>query len=597
MKHGFTYYFFFGFGMILFYLSAGITKMDAQKSFEVKLNAIELLEDLTIVPPKKATDSLDLILQFRKTLRQLNDKGYLAASINKIERFDSSFHVNLEPGAQYTWLRIDPGNVPAAFLESSGFNPVLLKKKAIYFPELSAIMHSIIDVYANNGHPFARIHLDSIEIRDNMVSAKLNLTKNKIFRFDSISIISTEQISSKYLENLLGIQKGKLYDQSKISAIPSKLKSVTFLQIEESPIIQFKGNSVIVQLNLKAKKNSRFDILIGILPDNKAANKVRITGDIQAELYNKLGQGEFASLRYKSNSAIKQELSLDLDYPYLFNLPFGINSAFKLYRNAEENRDIDFDFGVQYRFANFRNFKLFWKNTSSRLIGVDTEKIILEQRLPANLDVQLNAIGLAFETNTLNYVFNPRSGFKMKIEGTGGLKEVIPNLEILSLKTEQLDFSNSYDTLRSGYQFSLQTYYAHYLPVGNLIAVKLANASGIKIAEYALYLNESFRIGGSKLLRGFDEESIYARSYSVFTLESRLLISTNSYFFIFGDYGFIQRTLALNKLWDRTYGLGAGLSFDTGSGILLVSAAVGSQMQQALDFNSSKIHLGYVSLF
>ncbi len=55
-----------------------------------------------------------------------------------------------------------------------------------------------------------------------------------------------------------------------------------------------------------------------------------------------------------------------------------------------------------------------------------------------------------------------------------------------------------------------------------------------------VFRNELFEIGGYKLLRGFNEESIYANSYEIGTLEYRLLTGINSYLFTFADIGFAK---------------------------------------------------------
>ena len=53
--------------------------------------------------------------------------------------------------------------------------------------------------------------------------------------------------------------------------------------------------------------------------------------------------------------------------------------------------------------------------------------------------------------------------------------------------------------------------------------------------------NELFQIGGNKLLRGFDEASIFTPTYSILSLEYRLALGKNSYFQMpFIDAGFVS---------------------------------------------------------
>jgi hemolysin activation/secretion protein len=109
--------------------------------------------------------------------------------------------------------------------------------------------------------------------------------------------------------------------------------------------------------------------------------------------------------------------------------------------------------------------------------------------------------------------------------------------------------------------------------------------------------NEQYRLGGSRLMRGFDEESLFATRYMVGTLEYRLLIGRNSYFYTFGDAGYIQNFTRTTRASDTPIGFGAGITFETKVGLFGVSLAVGKQAANPIDFRNVKTHFGYVSLF
>jgi len=111
------------------------------------------------------------------------------------------------------------------------------------------------------------------------------------------------------------------------------------------------------------------------------------------------------------------------------------------------------------------------------------------------------------------------------------------------------------------------------------------------------YRNELFRIGGYKLLRGFDEESILAAQYAVCTLEYRYLIGLNSFLFTFVDAGWAKNNVPGYNLNSSFLGLGLGLAFETKAGIFNISYAMGKRDNTNLNFHDAKIHLGYVSFF
>ena len=112
-----------------------------------------------------------------------------------------------------------------------------------------------------------------------------------------------------------------------------------------------------------------------------------------------------------------------------------------------------------------------------------------------------------------------------------------------------------------------------------------------------IYRNELLRIGGLKILRGFDEESINTSSYSIFTLEYRFLLDRNSYFALFSDGGYYESKDVENSFSDTPLGIGAGINFETKAGIFSFNYAVGRQFDNPIEFRAAKIHFGFVNLF
>jgi outer membrane translocation and assembly module TamA len=104
-------------------------------------------------------------------------------------------------------------------------------------------------------------------------------------------------------------------------------------------------------------------------------------------------------------------------------------------------------------------------------------------------------------------------------------------------------------------------------------------------------------IGGYKLLRGFDEESIYASDYAVGTLEYRYLIGMNSFLFSFVDLGWAKNNIPTYSFSSSYIGVGLGLAFETKAGIFNISYAVGKQDNNSFSLREAKIHLGYVNFF
>lgn len=98
-------------------------------------------------------------------------------------------------------------------------------------------------------------------------------------------------------------------------------------------------------------------------------------------------------------------------------------------------------------------------------------------------------------------------------------------------------------------------------------------------------------------MRGFDEQSIFASSYAVTTAEYRYLVGLNSYFFVFGDYGWAQNNSVDLSVKNTFLGVGLGMAFETKAGIFNISYANGKRNDVKFDLRQSKIHIGYLNYF
>jgi outer membrane translocation and assembly module TamA len=160
------------------------------------------------------------------------------------------------------------------------------------------------------------------------------------------------------------------------------------------------------------------------------------------------------------------------------------------------------------------------------------------------------------------------------------------------------DFNSLYDSIKlKTYRFKVVATAAHYFPLGKMSTFKATANIGF-LESPQNFQNELFRIGGYKILRGFDEESIYANQYAVFSGEYRYLLGTNSYFFGFSDLGFTKTKFNAVQYSNSFISGGIGLEFETKFGLLNLSYAVGKRNDVNFDIrNSSKIHFGYINYF
>jgi outer membrane translocation and assembly module TamA len=574
----------------------GSANLCAQEIHNLKLLPVdqtpEFLEK-TLEYRTAFADTAQLTAELRQILQDLHNASYLEASVDTLIRTDSVLTALLHVGPPYEWLRLANGNIDENALRQSGFRERLFERRPLQFSQIREIQESIVGYAENNGYPFAGVWLDSLQLRAGQLSAQLFWDQGPFYAYGPLEITGTATVAPNYLQQYLGFETGEPYDRSDVLAARERLRSLPFVEMERDPAVLFLAGEAEVNLFLKEKKASRFDFLIGVLPNSNTTGRMLITGNFKGEFYNQFKRGERIFAAFEQLRPETQRLDLEFNYPYLLGLPFGFDLDFNLYKRDTTFLDIDYNFGVQYLLPGGSYLKAFWNNRQSRLLSVNEARILQTRRLPAELDLNVNNFGLEYRWQKLDYRLNPRQGWEITLRGAAGLKKILPNSKITALELEGL-----YDTLQlRSTQYELGFEVARFWPLFARSTLRSGLRGGYKLSSNPIYRNEQYRLGGAQLLRGFDEEFFFATRFTIAGLEYRLLIGQNAYLFLFGDYGYLEDRTAENPSVLHPYGFGGGITFETGVGLFGLSLAVGGLEGTPVDLGAPKVHFGYVSLF
>ena len=515
------------------------------------------------------------------------DNAYLAATYDSIKTDSVTKIVTayLNTGEQYKWAYLKSGNVDEGVLSEIGFREKLYSNKPVSFKDVKRVQEKIIRYYENNGYPFTSVKLDSITIQNNELSAQLFLKKNGEQKIDSVIIRGTAKVSTVYMYNYLGVKPGNLYDESQLKKVNTRLAELPFIRSTAPSEIKFTNTHNKLVLYLEKKRASQFDGIVGILPDN-VTGKLLFTGDVRLKLQNGLGRGELIDLNWRRLQTQTQDLKVRLVYPFVLRTPFGLDYNFKLYKKDTTFLDVNQNIGIQYLLLGGNYFKIFYTNKTSTLLSTKGLEFITV--LPSYADIRTNMYGLGWRYEKLDYRLNPRKGYTIAINGSAGTKNIKKNSKINQDVYKDLDLSTTL------YMGDLEG--ALFIPFFNRTTLKLGTQSALIKGE-SIFQNELYRIGGLKTLRGFDEESIFASTYSIFTFEYRFILEQNSYLYVFGDGAWYENNNVNNYITDTPIGFGAGISFETKAGVFSINYALGKQFDNPIRLRSGKIHFGIVNYF
>ncbi|MGN6493258.1 MAG: BamA/TamA family outer membrane protein [Agriterribacter sp.] len=539
--------------------------------------------------------------------KYLQPKGYITASVDSVHYDSLSANAWLYIGQLYKWEGFNTDSADKKMLSAIGWNDKIMRKGEVDFAKLQYWQNRMINYYENNGYPFARVSLDSLTIVDEKIYTRLTTDKGPAYKIDSIRVYGKAKISNYFLQRYLGVENGSPYRKDKLNAVSQRLLELPYLRETKAWDITMAGTGSVLNLYIDPKKSSQADVLVGFLPatNEPGRTKLQLTGEANINLKNALGGGESIGVNWQQIQIKSPRLHLLYEQPYIFNTPFGIDFNFDLLKKDSSFLNLNAQFGVQYLSSGRQNGKVFIQTLFTNVLpaGIDTALVKSSKKLPSYIDVSTTNLGLNYRFNNTDYRFNPRRGNDFSVTASAGIRKIKPNTAIINLKKDasgnDFDYASLYDTLDLK-TYVLRLYFsgAHYFKTGKQSVLKAALNGGWLFTPN-VFRNEMFQIGGYKLLRGFDEESIYTDRYGVLTAEYRFFIGLNSYFFGFADAG-----LAGNKSYGelnqkiRNYiGMGLGMAFETKAGIFNLSYAVGKRDDVPLNFRQAKIHFGLVSLF
>jgi len=547
----------------------------------------------------RLNDATEIMQALQNKLGLARGAGHLTASMDSVSKInDSTFAVAMYYGPVYQWAQLNLDSLPVALLNKLNIRKIDWANQPLSPKRFESLCAALLRESENTGYPFAQVSLDAVQIKDHTVDAALVLKRNKLTIIDTVIIEGDVNVSNEFITNYLGIKNRSVYNESQLRLISQKLKELAFLQESEPWRLNFTIAGNELKLFLKPKRANQINGLIGLQPNDAASGKMLLTIDALLSLKNALGAGEQLNATFQKLQRNSQKLHIDGSYPYLFGMPFALDALFDLYKRDTLFMKINFEIGVRYLINSKDYVKLNYISESNNVIYADLPYVSRFKRLPDVIDSRNNGVGLHLNVDRTDYFLAPRKGWSAKILTQASSRRIKENNAIAALQDGSgFDYASLYDTFANNtLQYKLGANIAYYQPVLKTIIGKLGYQGGL-ITGGQLFLNELFQIGGYNLLRGFDEESIFANQYHIFTAEVRFMINTYSYFQVFSDGGWYQSKYGQVNVERKPLSFGAGVSLQNDAGIFKVAIAVGKTEATSFEFRQAKLHFGYVAFF
>lgn len=522
-----------------------------------------------------------------ESLNWLISKGFITAGLAGRDTMGSEVQVVIRPGQRYEWAVLHFPQEQRDLLRRLNARPSAYSGESISPERLASLLKRMLLQYENHGFPFASVSLDSVQIEEGKVQAKIEVQKGPLTRIDSIIIMGDLKLRKTYITNYISIKEGDLYNEGLVREVSARLREIPFVEEFRPSEVFFTEGETKLYLYLNKRKASRFNGIAGFQPDGETG-KIVITGDVQLNLLNSLGQGEELDVNWRRLQNNTQDLRARALLPFVLNSPIGVDGALNIYRRDTLFTDVFRQLGLRYLMARGDFLRLFVERQTSSLITTDQYQNNLFP--PPYLDRAVTSYGLGAKIAHLDYRPNPTKGFELDMEGAAGNKEIIKNPRLPEIIYRDL-------TLNSLQLRGVMRGKFYVSPLKRVVFYQ--GVQGATIRNENLFNNEIYRIGGLKTLRGFDEESIFASTYAISSTEIRYLFERSSYAFLFFDGAWYENA-SVNRVGagqDFPYGFGAGFTFATNAGIFSINYALGSQQGNPILIRAAKVHFGFLSLF
>jgi len=506
----------------------------------------------------KHKDSIAVFDEINKVQKIIQLNGYFLSAIDSVLQQNKKYTVYINFQEKVDSVHLKYANAPILILKKYNFKDNLVK---LPINQLEEILTEISKQQEIKGAAFSKVQLQNFKIKNKTLFAEILFTSSKKRTIDKVIFKGYENFPKSFVQNYFNIDSKTTFNKKKLTAISKLSKALNFASEIKPPETLFTKDATFVYVYLKKTKGSSFDGLVNFA--SQETGKLQFNGYLDLKLQNILNKGESFNLLWNSFGNERQEFSIAANTPYIFNTKLSTELSFSIYKQDSTFLSTRLQTLLKYQIKNNTNlFATFLSENSE---------------------------------NTATAIQNNISTYKNYFIGVG-YEYKLPKNDVFRNDTFYVNIHPSFGkrntTNNSFSQIKITTTIAYLLDVNQKTHFYLRNKTGLLKSEN-YFENELFRIGGNHSIRGFNEQSIFAKNYLLQTIEYRYATSTDSYLYSITDLAIISTQQNKEKL----YSLGIGYLFNTNNSQINISTAVGTNTKNPLDFKNTQFFVNWINFF
>ena len=521
----------------------------------------------TVSSEKKVIDSLgyqknhsnakQILDEVQKFSNQLIQIGYLENELLASEKLnDSLYQFDFKLGTHTKSIHI--------YVEKSSAH-INFEKDTLIVPinKVESFLKQQLAELELKGFSLATLKLVDFQKQNNTLYATLKVDTNKKRVLNEIVINGYEKFPEGHKKNMQRLYRKKKFNKNNLDKIYKDFNNFRFITQTRYPEILFTEDSTKVYVYLEKAKANKFDGYIGFSNDEES--KLKFTGYLDLSLINILNSGEEFNLYWKSDDNKQVTFNAGIEIPYIFKSPLGVKANLNIFKQDSTFQNTKTAIDLGYYFTNNTKLYLGYQSTESSDIQNSNNSAISD-------------FESSFVTSTFEY--------KNYID-----ELLFPEKTKLIFKT---GIGNRSSKLETNKQTFFEVNFSHnlYLNKRNVVYLKSQN---FYLSSNKFIINELYRFGGIQSIRGFNENSLQANTFTSLLTEYRFILSTNLYIHSVLDYGFYQDPTSKTK--NNLLGLGFGFGILSKNGLFNLIYANGSTGRQAIKLANSVVQIKFTTKF
>lgn len=505
----------------------------------------------------KHTNAKSILDEVQKFSNRLIEIGYLETELLDSKKSnDTLYEFNFKLGNQTKWINISVN-------KASNYLSFEKDTLLLSINQTESFLQQKLAELELKGFSLATLKLVDFKKANNQLFATLKIDTKKKRSLDEIVINGYDKFPTGHKKNMQRLYRRKTFNKNNLNNIYKDFNNFRFISQTRYPEILFTEDSTKVYVYVEKAKANRFDGYIGFA--NEENSNLEFTGYLDLSLVNILNSGEELNLYWKSDDNKQVSFNAGIEVPYIFKSPLGIKANLNIFKQDSTFQNTKTAIDLGYYFTYSKKLYLGYQSTESSDIQNSNNASIS--------DFESSFITSTFEYRDFSedVLFPEKTKFIFKT----GLGSRISKIETNKQTFFELNFShNLYLNKRSIINLKSQSF---YLNSTNFI------------------INELYRFGGIQSIRGFNENSLQANTFTSLLTEYRYILSPSLYVHSVLDYGFYEDQTSTNK--NKLLGIGFGLGIKSKNGLLNLIYANGTTDEQTIKLSNSVVQIKFVSQF